>query len=78
MGRPRIPTDDPWAHLTERQTHIISLVAEGYDDRETGERLEPPMAAKGVSAALLRLYRRTGTRSRANLAVEAIRKGVIE
>lgn len=77
-GRPPIPTDDPWAHLSERQVQIITLVADGYRDGEIGERLDPPMSDRGVHAALLRLYRRTGTRSRANLAVWAVRQQVIE
>ena len=71
---PRPATRANPAHLTQRETEILSLIAQGQPNAEIAEHLflSPRTVAHHVTAILLKL----GVRSRTQAAREAMRLGL--
>ena len=61
--------------LTEREMDVLRLLSEGLTDREIAERLE--LALPTVRYHVRNLIGKTGHSSRTELAVEAVRSGLI-
>jgi DNA-binding NarL/FixJ family response regulator len=68
--------DGPGVHLTSREIQIVRLVADGLSNDEVGQRLG--VTTKAVEGHLGRIFARTGTRSRTELAVRAVREGWVD
>lgn len=62
--------------LTAREVDVLRLLAEGQSNDEIGVALG--ITSKSVEAHLSRIFARTGTRSRTELAVRAVREGWLE
>lgn len=62
--------------LTEREVDVVRLLAEGQSNDEIGVALG--ITSKSVEAHLGRIFARTGTRSRTELAVRAVREGWLD
>ncbi len=62
--------------LTEREVAVVRLLAEGLSNDEIGVALG--ITSKSVEAHLGRIFSRTGTHSRTELAVRAVREGWLE
>lgn len=62
--------------LTEREVDVVRLLAEGQSNDEIGVALG--INSKSVEAHLGRIFARTGTRSRTELAVRAVREGWLD
>lgn len=62
------------ATLTERETEILALVASGLSNREIAERLV--LSHRTIERHLENLYRKTGTRNRAEATGYAFRSGI--
>lgn len=62
--------------LTEREVEVVRLVTEGLSNDEIGVALA--ITSKTVEAHLGRIFVRTGTHSRTELAVRAVREGWLE
>ena len=60
-------------HLSPRQVQILSLIVEGYGDKEIAQRL--CMSARTVDSHLQRLYERHSVHSRAALVAKWILEG---
>ena len=63
------------ASLTERELGVLRLLAEGLTDKEIGERLF--LSVPAVRYHINNLISKTGFSSRTELAVNAVRKGVV-
>lgn len=70
----RPPGSDPG--LTEREVELLRLLAEGQSNDEIGVALG--ITSKSVEAHLGRIFARTGTHSRTELAVRAVREGWLD
>lgn len=71
-----VRNDDPIFHeMTDHQRTIVALIANGYEDKEIGEKLGISLETVKSITALLR--RRYGARNRAHLATLALRFGHI-
>jgi DNA-binding NarL/FixJ family response regulator len=62
--------------LSGREIEVIRLVADGLSNDEIGVALS--ITSKSVEAHLGRIFSRTGTQSRTELAVRAVREGWLE
>lgn len=62
-------------HLTERELEIIALLAEGCRNKEIARRLGT--REQTIKNQLTKIYRLTGTRSRLDLALTAMKKGLV-
>jgi DNA-binding NarL/FixJ family response regulator len=62
--------------LTGRETQIVRLLADGSSNDEIG--LSLGITTKSVESALGRIFTRTSTRSRTELAVRAVQEGWID
>ena len=62
--------------LTNRQIQIVRLLADGSSNDEIG--LALGITTKTVESALGRVFTRTSTRSRTELAVRAVREGWLD
>jgi DNA-binding NarL/FixJ family response regulator len=62
--------------LTGREVEVLRLLAEGQSNDEIGVALG--ITSKSVEAHLGRIFARTGTRSRTEVAVRAVREGWLE
>jgi DNA-binding NarL/FixJ family response regulator len=62
--------------LTEREAQIVRLLADGSSNDEIGLALR--ITTKSVESALGRIFTRTSTRSRTELAVRAVQEGWID
>lgn len=63
------------AELSKREFMVVSLVAEGFTNKEIGERLH--MAENTVNRTLIRLYQRLQVRDRASAVAWAFRNGYL-
>jgi DNA-binding NarL/FixJ family response regulator len=61
--------------LTQRDLQLVHLVCEGLENEEIGERLG--IARATVRSSLNVIMRKTGVRNRTQLAVLAIRHGLV-
>ena len=66
---------DSAPYLSERETKILTLVAEGRTDNEIAIQL--CISAKTVSWYMQQIRARLGARSRTHAAVLAIRQGIL-
>lgn len=64
---------DPLEGLTLTEQQVASLVAEGSSNREIAQRLH--LSVKTVEGSLTRIYRKTGVRSRTQLATLVLGRG---
>jgi DNA-binding CsgD family transcriptional regulator/tetratricopeptide (TPR) repeat protein len=64
---------DPLAHLTLTEQQVAALVADGASNREIAQRLH--LSVKTVEGTLTRIYRKTGVRSRTQLAALVLGHG---
>ncbi|KRE35353.1 hypothetical protein ASG73_16800 [Janibacter sp. Soil728] len=64
---------DPLAHLTLTEQQVAGLVADGASNREIAQRLH--LSVKTVEGTLTRIYRKTGVRSRTQLAALVLGHG---
>ncbi len=55
-------------HVSPRQSEILSLIADGYSDKQIARRLG--MSARTVDSHLQRLYQRYGVHSRAAMVAK--------
>jgi DNA-binding NarL/FixJ family response regulator len=62
--------------LTSREVQIVRLLAEGSSNDEIG--LALGITTKSVESALGRIFMRTSTRSRTEVAVRAVREGWLD
>lgn len=65
-----------WASLTPAERQVVGLVAQGLTNPQIGERLF--VSRRTVQAHLYRVFAKLGVSSRAELAVEATRRGIGE
>lgn len=70
--QPQEPRDDG---LTERETEILRLVAQGHDNREIGERLF--VSASTVKTHVSAILDKLGVENRVQAAVWAVRHGIV-
>lgn len=61
-------------NLTEREAHILHLLALGRTNQQIGDRLH--LATGSVRNQLVQIYRKLGVRTRAKAAVRAIELGL--
>ncbi len=66
-------TADPLGDLTLTEQQVAGLVAEGASNREIAQRLH--LSVKTVEGSLTRIYRKTGVRSRTQLATLVLGHG---
>ena len=60
-------------HLSPRQVQILSLIVEGYCDKEIAQRLE--MSPRTVDTHLQRLYEKHSLHSRAAIVAKWLMEG---
>ena len=70
----RVNSELPW--LTQRESEILALIAEGLTAPRIGERLH--LAPGTVKTHLSHLYEKLGVSDRAACVAEAMRRGLIE
>ena len=63
------------ANLSEREIQVLALIAEGFTDREVGERLS--ITTSTVRSHLDRIGDKTGLRRRAELTRLAVDLGIV-
>jgi DNA-binding NarL/FixJ family response regulator len=68
--------DAPAHHLTAREIQVITLVADGYTNKEIGSRTS--LSALTVKNHLARIGRKLGAGDRAQIVALACRAGVVE
>lgn len=61
--------------LTDREREIIALLAEGCRNKEIAHRLGT--CEQTIKNQLTKIYRHTGTRSRLDLVLTAMKRGVV-
>ncbi|MFI1912264.1 response regulator transcription factor [Nocardia sp. NPDC020380] len=61
--------------LTNRELEVLTLIARGYDNRSIARRLE--MSVRTVTTHVERILAKLGAGSRTELAVRAIREGLL-
>jgi DNA-binding NarL/FixJ family response regulator len=71
----RAPAQEPVAHLTDRETQILRLIAEGKDNAEIGRELfiSPRTVKNHISSLLAKLQ----IENRIQAAVYAVRRGLV-
>ncbi|MFG2730360.1 response regulator [Streptomyces canus] len=67
---------DPGAALSERETQVIRLLAQGHSNRDIAAALF--LSEATVKTHLVRIYRKLGTENRASTVSEAVRLGLIQ
>lgn len=67
--------DIPSALLSTRELEVLALVVEGLENAEIAARLN--LSRRTVQSHVSSALRKTGTRSRTQLAVAALREGII-
>jgi len=70
------PEDDPYALLTERERHVLKLIAQGQSNRLIAEGLG--LSIKTVDTHRWRLMRKLNIHDQTTLVKYAIRKGLAE
>lgn len=60
-------------HVSPRQTEILTLIADGYPDKQIARELG--MSARTVDSHLQRLYQRYGVHSRAAMVAKWLLEG---
>ena len=60
---------------TARELEVLRLIVEGLSDKEIQDRLT--ISTRTVHAHVRSLFGKTGTRTRTQLAVHALRKGIV-
>ena len=70
---PEEPEGDPLTALTLTEQQVAGLVADGSSNREIAQRLH--LSVKTVEGTLTRIYRKTGVRSRTQLATLVLGHG---
>ncbi len=67
--------DEPLRHLTEREVDVLRLIGKGYKVPEAANLLG--ISAHTVTSYVREIYRKLGISSRAEAAVEAARRGLV-
>ncbi|MCJ0765603.1 LuxR C-terminal-related transcriptional regulator [Variovorax terrae] len=70
------PAAEAGVALTRREVQVLQLIAKGYNVPEVGRLLD--IAASTVSGYVRDIYRKLDISSRAEAAMEAVRRGLIE
>lgn len=69
------PPDSPGETLTAREVDVVRLVADGLTNREIGAHLH--LSTRTVQSHVKAALKKTGSANRVQLAVYAIRSGVV-
>ena len=69
------PGQEPQRHLTEREVDVLRLIGKGYKVPEAANLLG--ISAHTVTSYVREIYRKLGISSRAEAAVEAARRGLV-
>jgi len=75
IGAPYPTTAAPAASLTGRELEVVSLVIEGLSNKEIAEELS--ISSRTVQAHVARAMRKLEAQSRTQLAVFALRAGLV-
>jgi len=73
MTSGRSTSDETPNNLTDRELEVVLLIVQGLTNREIADRLG--ISRRTVHAHVTQALRKTGRRSRTQLAVLALRKG---
>jgi DNA-binding NarL/FixJ family response regulator len=67
---------EPEVAVSERETQVIRLLAQGHSNRDIAAVLF--LSEATIKTHLVRIYRKLGTENRASTVTEAVRRGLIE
>lgn len=67
---------DPAPALSDRETQVVRLLAQGHNNRDIAAALF--LSEATIKTHLVRIYRKLGTENRVSTVAEAARRGLIE
>jgi len=70
------PAQEPWVHLTERETTVLQRVAKGYTLPEIAQQLG--LSRHTIGDHIKQIYRKLDVSSRAEATLEAARRGLVK
>ncbi len=76
LGKEKVPVEDPYDKLTEREKQVLKLISEGYTYKEIADMLK--ISVKTAIAHHTKISEKLNIHTRAGLIKFAIQKGIIK